>query len=192
MTEGEERNEAEEEEKEKKTKQKLKPKLKLGLDRSHSPVDSLRTLSKMAAALSVLTLVVSVSALVLAFTLPGAEGPVGPQGPAGPQGPEGPTGSLSVNWYQFTFNNSTQELITMDIYIEEDAVLEGYVLGPDEGQCLEMRIDPPQEQWPRSYGDWHEGYGLDFSYATNATGTYLLSLMPRCWGSYLVVYWISN
>jgi hypothetical protein len=190
MTEGEDRKEAEE--KEKKSKQKLKPKLKLGLDRSQPAVDSLRTVSRLAATLSVLTLVVSVSALVLAITLPGTEGPVGPQGVAGPQGPEGLPGSLSVNWYQFTFNNSTQEPITMDIYIEEDAVLEGYVLGPDEYNCLEMRIAPPQEQWPRFYRDWHEGYGLDFSYATNATGTYLLSLTPHCRGSYLFVYWISN
>jgi hypothetical protein len=190
MTEDEDRKEAED--KEKKSKQKLKPKLKLGLDRSQPAVDSLRTVSRLAATLSVLTLVVSVSALVLAITLPGTEGPVGPQGPTGPQGPEGPPGSLSVNWYQFTFNNSTQEPITMDIYIEEGAILEGYVLGPDEGNCLEMRIDPPQGQWPRFYGDWHEGYGLDFSYATNITGTYLLSLMPRCRGPYLLVYWISN
>ena len=190
MTEDEDSKEAEG--KEKKSKQKLKPKLKLGLDRSQAPVDFLRTASRLTAALSALALVVSVSALVVAFALPGTEGPAGPQGASGAQGPEGPPGSLSVNWYQFAFNNSTKDSITMDVHLEEDAILEGYILGPDEYNCLEMRIDPPQEQWPRFYGDWHEGYGLDFSYATNVTGTHLLSLTPSCRGSYVIVYWISR
>jgi len=190
VTEDEDRQEPEG--KEKKPKQKVKPKLKLGLDRTQAPTAAFSTVSRLAAALSAVALVVSVSALVVAIALPGAEGPAGPQGGAGPPGPEGPPGSLSVNWYQFAFNNSTQDLITVDVYLEEGDVLEGYVLGPDEGNCLEMVINAPEEQWPRFYGDWHEGYGIDFSYAADVTGTHLLNLTPNCRGAYVVVYWISH
>jgi len=190
MTEGEDRQKPEG--RAKKLKRKLKPKLKLRPDWKQAPVDAFATMSRLTVVLSAAAMVVSVSALVLAITLPGAQGPEGPPGPAGPQGtvgpqgPEGPPGSLSVYRHEFSVPEVVQ------VYLEEGAVLEGYVSGPDEDNCLDMSISNPQQQWPRFYGDWHEGYGIEFSYAADVTGIHLLSLTPNCKGTYIVVYWVSH
>lgn len=205
MTEGEDRQKPEG--RAKKLKRKLKPKLKLRPDWKQAPVDAFATMSRLTVVLSAAAMVVSVSALVLAITLPGAQGPEGPPGPAGPQGtvgpqgpegkqgPEGPPGSLSVYRYGFAFEDSTPDSETVDVYLEEGDVLEGYLLeNADEGDCLKMEIRTPEGSVAHTWWDRDGDYAIEFSYAADVEGIHRVWLMPYCDGSYDVtlVYWVSH
>ena len=197
MTEGEDRQEPKG--RAKKLKRKLKPKLKLRPDWKQAPVDAFATMSRLTVVLSAAAMVISVSALVLAITLPGAQGPAGPQGATGPQGavgpqgPEGPPGSLTVYRHEFHFTEDDSGVV--DIYLEEDDVLEGYVSCPSETWCyMDMSIyDPEGNPTSFCWDQWAEP-GTHFSYAADVTGNYWLKLEPTGQDTINVtlVYWISQ